>query len=206
MKGLGRAALRLVRLLLFTGSDMNRPGLPRLIQRLLLLLLLSRLNGPLKGAVINVTTNDTYAKIEGAKAGDEVVVAPGSYAFRVYLTQQATPAQPIKIHGLDPARPPVWDFGTTLVENAPGSYTAGDRGRGGWQFSGARNYQVSGLVFRHCRTASFGFPSRHGSVLRYGLACCVWPVATGRTAGPGVATTATLLRWLLNGRGGQATK
>jgi hypothetical protein len=48
----------------------------------------------------------------------------------------------------------VWDFGNTLVENAPGSYTAGDRGRGGWQFSGAQNYTLSGIAFRHARTAS----------------------------------------------------
>jgi len=41
------------------------------------------------------------------------------------------------------------------VENAPGSYTAGDRGRGGWQFSGARNYAISGIIIRHARTASF---------------------------------------------------
>ena len=41
------------------------------------------------------------------------------------------------------------------MENAPGSYTAGDRGRGGWQFSGAQNYSISGIVFRHCRTASY---------------------------------------------------
>jgi hypothetical protein len=41
------------------------------------------------------------------------------------------------------------------VESAPGSYTAGDRGRGGWQFSGARNYRLSGIGFRNCRTAAF---------------------------------------------------
>jgi hypothetical protein len=105
-------------------------------------------------AVINVTTNDTYSKIESAQPGDEVVISPGTYAFRVYLTKQATAASPIIIRAADPANPPVWDFGSTLVENAPGSYTAGDRGRGGWQFSGASNYRLSGLVFRHCRTAS----------------------------------------------------
>lgn len=110
---------------------------------------------PLPAAVINLTTNDTYAKIEGAGPGDEVVIAPGTYGFRVYLTKQATPTNPIVIRALDPTHPPVWDFGSTLVENAPGSYTAGDRGRGGWQFSGAQNYIISGLVFRHCRTASF---------------------------------------------------
>lgn len=108
-----------------------------------------------KGTVINVTTNDNYAKIESAKAGDEVVIAPGTYKFRVYLTKQAPATNPIVIRALDPANPPVWDFTNTFVESAPGSYTAGDRGRGGWQFSGASGYRISGIVFRNCRTASF---------------------------------------------------
>ncbi|HEX4263584.1 MAG TPA: hypothetical protein VH597_04530 [Verrucomicrobiae bacterium] len=108
-----------------------------------------------RAATINVTTNDNYTKIESAKAGDEVLISPGKYAFRVYLTQQASPTNPIVIRALDPANPPVWDFTNTLVENAPGSYGAGDRGRGGWQFSGASGYKISGIVFRNCRTASF---------------------------------------------------
>src|SRR5579859_7548330 len=108
-----------------------------------------------KAAVINVTTNDTYTKIESAKAGDEVVIAPGVYSFRVYLTKQAAVTNPISIHAQFPTNPPVWDFGTNYVENAPGSYTAGDRGRGGWQFSGASGYNISGIVSRHCRTASY---------------------------------------------------
>lgn len=107
-------------------------------------------------AVITITPGNpnAYTNIESARPGDEVVIAPGTYAFRVYLTQSATPTNPIIIRAQDPANPPVWDFGTTLVENAPGSYTAGDRGRGGWQFSGAKNYWISGIVFKHCRTSS----------------------------------------------------
>lgn len=114
------------------------------------------LSGTWVGAsLINVVPGDNYTKIESANPGDEVVIAPGTYAVRVYLTKQATAANPIVIRAQDPANPPIWDFGTTLVENAPGSYTAGDRGRGGWQFSGARHYRLSGIVFRNCRTASF---------------------------------------------------
>jgi hypothetical protein len=108
-----------------------------------------------QAAVINVGPGDNYSKIEGAQPGDEVVIAPGTYAFRVYLTKAATPTNPIVICAQYPTNPPVWDFGTNLVENAPGSYTAGDRGRGGWQFSGAQNYNISGIVFRNCRTSTF---------------------------------------------------
>jgi hypothetical protein len=115
-----------------------------------------------EAAVINVTTNDSYTKIEAANPGDEVVIAPGTYKFRVYLTKQATPTNPIVIHALNPADPPVWDFGTNLLDNAPGSYTAGDKARGGWQFSSAANYSISGIVFRNCRNAA-----RNSAGIRY---------------------------------------
>ena len=42
--------------------------------------------------VINVSPadgNTGYTKIEGANPGDEVILAPGTYPFRVYLTQTA---------------------------------------------------------------------------------------------------------------------
>jgi hypothetical protein len=105
-----------------------------------------------RAALISVTTNDNYTKIESAQSGDEVVIAPGTYAFRVYLTKAAT--NTITIRALDPANPPVWDFGAVLLDNAPGSYTAGDKARGGWQFSGAKNYSISGITFRNCRNAA----------------------------------------------------
>ena len=104
-------------------------------------------------AVIHVSPADgstAYTKIEGAKAGDEVVIAPGTYAFRVYLQAQGTVSAPIFIHAQDPSNPPVWDLSGTLVENAPGSYTAGDRGRGCWQVSGGANYHIDGIVFQNC--------------------------------------------------------
>ena len=107
-----------------------------------------------KAAVIRVGPADDYTKIEAADPGDEVVIAPGTYAFRVFLSKRAAAADPISIHAADPANPPVWDFGTNLVDNAPGGYHAGDAARGGWQFNGAQNYIVSGIVFRHCRNAA----------------------------------------------------
>jgi len=111
-------------------------------------------SGTARAATIVVAPGDSYTKLEGAGAGDEVVIAPGTYKFRVYLTKQGTAAQPIVIRAQDPANPPVWDLGDTLVEDAPGSYTAGDRGRGCWQFSGATYVHVSGLVITGCHTSS----------------------------------------------------
>jgi hypothetical protein len=48
-------------------------------------------------ATINVTPSDSYARIESARPGDEVVIAPGTYRFRVYLTQAAPANAPIVI-------------------------------------------------------------------------------------------------------------
>jgi MYXO-CTERM domain-containing protein len=107
-----------------------------------------------RAATINVSPTDSYAKIEGAGPGDEVVIAPGTYKFRVYLTQQAPPGRPITIRAADPTNPPVWDLSADLVESAPGSYTAGDKGRGCWQLSGATNIHISGLVITGCHNAT----------------------------------------------------
>lgn len=103
-----------------------------------------------QGATISVGPTDSYQKIESAQAGDEVVIAPGTYAFRVHLTRAGTADKPIVIRALDPAQPPVWDLAGVLVENAPGSYTAGDRSRGCWQVSGGAYYHISGIVFANC--------------------------------------------------------
>ena len=42
-----------------------------------------------RAATIQVGPGDSYDKIEGAGPGDEVVIAPGTYAFRVHLTRAA---------------------------------------------------------------------------------------------------------------------
>jgi hypothetical protein len=97
--------------------------------------------------------NTAYTKIEGARAGDEVVIAPGTYKFRVYLQAQAPANNPIVIRAADPSNPPHWDLSGTLVEAAPGSYTAPDKNRGCWQISGGTNYHIDGIVFENCHAA-----------------------------------------------------
>ncbi len=106
--------------------------------------------------MINVSPADgttAYTKIEAANPGDEVVIAPGTYAFRVFLQAKAPASKPIYIHAQDPTNPPVWDPGGTLVDDIPGSYTAGDKARGCWQVSGGTNYTIEGIVFQGCHTA-----------------------------------------------------
>jgi hypothetical protein len=112
--------------------------------------------GPAAASQIQVSPADgdtAYTKIEGARAGDEVVIAPGTYKFRVYLQAQAPANNPIVIRAADPNDPPRWDLSGTLVEAAPGSYTAPDKNRGCWQISGGTNYHIDGIVFENCHAA-----------------------------------------------------
>lgn len=114
-------------------------------------LVISRAAG---AATIDVGPSDSFDKIEGAGPGDEVVIAPGTYRFRVYLQTAAPANNPIVIRAQDPGNPPVWDLSGGYVEDAPGSYTAGDRGRGCWQISGGTNYHISGIVVTGCHNAA----------------------------------------------------
>ena len=75
-------------------------------------------------ATINVQPGDNWSKIEGANPGDTVLIAPGTYSFLVYLQKQATLTNPITIRAQDPNNRPVWDFGTNILDTAPGDYTA----------------------------------------------------------------------------------
>jgi hypothetical protein len=107
-----------------------------------------------RAATIRVTPSDSYDAIENAGPGDEVVIAPGTYGFRVYLELVSPAATPLVIRGEDPQNPPVWDLSAGNVEDQPGSYTAGDRGRGCWQLSGAENVRISDIVITECHNAS----------------------------------------------------
>ncbi|MBN2494137.1 MAG: hypothetical protein JXR96_06070 [Deltaproteobacteria bacterium] len=105
-----------------------------------------------RAEVIRVSPEDadqeSWRKIEGAQAGDEVVVAPGTYRFRVYLECEGTESQPIVIRAEDPHDRPVWDLAGDVCGNWPGSYGGGDAYRAIWQVTGSY-YLISGIVFRN---------------------------------------------------------
>jgi hypothetical protein len=104
------------------------------------------------GAEIRVSATDpdqvTIEKIESAGPGDTVLIGPGVYRFRVYLTRRGSPEQPIVIRAQDSANRPVWDLAGKATADWTGSYGGGDRGRGIWQITGA-HYEISSIVFRN---------------------------------------------------------
>ena len=117
---------------------------------------------PVICATVTVTPDDDWTALENAQAGDVVEVAPGTYRFRVHLDNAGTAESPIVIRAQDPNNRPVWDLvgdEQNPVSDAPGSYTAGDRGRGCWQIGpDGAHYEISGIVFRNCRDdSSAGF-------------------------------------------------
>ena len=52
-----------------------------------------------RATVINIVPGDSFAKIEAARTGDEVVVAPGTYNFRVHFSADGTTNQPMYVGG-----------------------------------------------------------------------------------------------------------
>lgn len=114
--------------------------------------------GVAHGALYTMTTQDDWTILESAQAGDIVEIAPGTYSFRVFLSQTGTAQQPIVIRAQDSENRPVWDLigdEDHLVSDAAGSYTAGDLHRGCWQVaSQGAHYDISGIVFRNCRDSA----------------------------------------------------
>src|SRR5689334_8577212 len=120
------------------------------IRRLVPILVLAA-GGAAQARTISITPDMTtgYTAMEAAVAGDEIVIAPGVYKFRVNFDTAGTAAAPIVIRAADPANRPIFDPSPSMVAAAPGSYNGGDKGRGCFQFRGA-HYRVDGIVFRNC--------------------------------------------------------
>ena len=132
---------------------------------------------------INVGPQDGWESIEAAEPGDEVVLAPGTYQFRLYLDKEGTADQPIVIKAEDPGNPPVWDLDGQLVRDWPGSYNAGDAGRGAWQVTGSY-YEISGIVFQNCQdNSSSGIRILNGSHIS--IVDCVFRHNTNGVIGAG---------------------
>jgi len=132
------------------------------------------------GATIEVTPADSFAKIEGAKPGDEVIIDPGTYKFRVYLQTKATTTQPIVIHAKDPANPPVWDLNGSNVEAAPGSYTAGIAAAGVGN-SVAPRISKSDIVITGCHNAGFNSAGVRYYEASKGSSSATWSFVTTTT-------------------------
>jgi hypothetical protein len=73
-------------------------------------------------SIILVQPGDDYTKIESAKAGDIVEIAPGIYQFRVRLSNHGTSSDPIIIRAQDPNNPPIFDLSGDWCGNWPGSW------------------------------------------------------------------------------------
>jgi hypothetical protein len=105
-----------------------------------------------RGATINVVATDSdednLAKIEAAGPGDEVVIGPGIYKFRLYLEGSGTAEQPIVIRSQDPEDRPVWDLDGKSTGEWPGSYDGGDKSRAIWHITGSY-IEISGIVFQN---------------------------------------------------------
>lgn len=131
----------------------------RLLRPLCLFVIEIILTDPLLAAEIRISAKDNdyvnIAKIEGARPGDTVLISPGIYRFRVYLTGAGSLARPIVIRASDQTNRPVWDLAGQPTAFWPGSYRGSDRGRAGWQITGA-HYQISSIVFRNGSDLAIG--------------------------------------------------
>jgi hypothetical protein len=105
------------------------------------------------GSVIVVTPNDGYERIESANPGDTVVIAPGTYRFRVHLANNGTSDSPITIRAQDPRNRPIFDYrgwGAYINDQPPfpGSYSGSDANRSAWRITGS-HYIIDGIVIQN---------------------------------------------------------
>src|SRR5437773_2401412 len=96
------------------------------------------------GATINVTptTPNGWTVIESADAGDEVVIAPGTYKYRVYLTHSGTAQAPIVIRAQEPSNKPLFDLTGMAINLWPGDTGVPGTNRGAFQVRGD-HYRIS---------------------------------------------------------------
>lgn len=102
------------------------------------------------GNIIFVQPGDDFTKIENAGAGDIVEIAPGTYRFRVRLSNHGTESEPIIIRALDPDNPPVFDLGGDWCGDWPGSWS---NNRAIFHIDGSF-YKISDIVFRGAHQAA----------------------------------------------------
>lgn len=123
------------------------------------------------GQTITIYPGDPYTKLEAANPGDTVLIAPGTYNFRVRLNKAATAQEPIVIRALDPTNRPVFDYtGWTEgwvngVPPFPGSYSGSDAWRSAWRVEGS-HYTIDGIIIQKANNAgNLNFDNTAG--LRY---------------------------------------
>ena len=104
------------------------------------------------GATIHLDPDAGYQPIEAAQAGDEVVLAPGTYRFRLALTVSGTPANPIVIRGEDPSQPPLFDYSGAELMSFPGSNAGSNPERAAWDVVGS-DLEFRSIAFRGAATA-----------------------------------------------------
>lgn len=102
-------------------------------------------------ATIRVTPDAGYQPIEAAQAGDEVLLAPGTYRFRLALNNSGTAASPIVIRAEDSARPPVFDYSGADLISFPGSNAGFHPDRGAWDVRGS-DLEFRSITFRGADT------------------------------------------------------
>ena len=126
--------------------------------RALLALLLIPLCAHAKHYTLGPEDPAGYLVLEAARAGDEVLIQPGTYQYRVALSQ--TDPGKVILRAADPANPPVWDMTGVDLTTAPGSDTTPGYDSRCWHVVGS-HYDLFGIVVRGC--AAFGVQVENGA-------------------------------------------
>ena len=110
------------------------------------LVLLTAGAGHAETIVVTPQLDGGLERIEAAVAGDEVLLAPGVYRFRLALVNSGSPGNPIVIRALDPSDPPVFDYSGAPLTDWPGG-TNELYWRAAWVVSGD-DLDIRSIAFR----------------------------------------------------------